>query len=146
MQIDRWIALGLFVLSGWYGFTARQFTETAMGDPLGPSAFPVTLSILLAISSAWLFIRPGEDQPAFNTTIVVRTAGVLISLIAFALLLEFLGFVITTTLTMIALATIFDGPRKASIAAAVLFSLVAYALFGLALDLRLPAGQFFSFG
>ena len=144
MQLDRWIALATITLAGGYALIALRFNVTAVGDPLGPSAFPLTLAVLMTLCALILLMRPADASVTASLQLAAKIGGVLSCLVGFALLVDWLGFLITTTLTMIALGLLFNGPRWRIVAGAIAFALLGYALFVAGLGLRLPVGSLFS--
>lgn len=136
----RWVAVLLFIVSVWYGTTASNFTSSTLGDPLGPGVFPLILALALGITSVVLFIRTTEKITVPAPFFLLNAGKVVACLIAYALCLEWLGFVVTTSFVMFLLALIFKGPWVLSLVGGILFSLTMYILFVIVLDLRLPMG------
>lgn len=143
MNSDRWLALMLLALGATYGYAASLFTTTALGDPVGPSAFPLVLASFLVFFSLLLLIKPGPASFGFTGKPFFRLGAVLLSLLGFVVLVEWLGFIITTIVTMTTLALIFQGPRWVSLLCAVIFGVATYVIFDLGLGLSLPAGSLF---
>jgi len=131
-------ALGVYVVSeAW-----RWDYSTAEGP--GPGFFPlwygmamVVLSLVLAVSSA----LSGTEGKATDWGGVARA---LTAWAVFALtiaLLKFTGFIIALALlTLFVVAVMYGRPLKVAIAAAVGNAAGFYLVFGLALQLNLPAG------
>ena len=131
-------ALGVYVVSeAW-----RWDYSTAEGP--GPGFFPlwygmamVVLSLVLAVSSA----LSGTEGKATDWNGVARA---LTAWAVFALtiaLLKFTGFIIALALlTLFVVAVMYGRPLKVAIAAAVGNAAGFYLVFGLALQLNLPAG------
>ncbi len=113
----------------------------------GPGLMPFLVGLLLFLTAVYLLvsslfskkkdeIRPGGQSKASPW----KTGLAVISLLVYALLMEMLGFVITTTLLLIALFKGMGTKKWSSVLiASVLTSLITY--FGFTyLRLRLPAG------
>jgi putative tricarboxylic transport membrane protein len=149
MDENRWstrvAGLVLLILAVGYGLQAQRFEATAMGDPLGPRAFPVVLAVLTGAISLYLVARPDAEGEAWPSRGLWGRIGlVLLSFVAYAYLLVPLGFIVATILEVTALSLLFRGPPLWSVVGAVAFSFATYALFVYALGLPLPAGWLFT--
>ena len=80
--------------------------------------------------------RPRDSSRRWCTT---RSLCVLV-LLAYALLFEQLGFVITTALATFALGLLFNGRLLPSLISGVLMGVLLFGLFDLLLDVPLPLG------
>lgn len=137
---DRIAGVFLLLLSIWYTLEATTFEVSMVADPLGPSAFPLLIGILLAICSIFLIIRP-DQNPAWPQRSAWIKMGIIIgSFVLYANVIRPLGFIVATSLEMIVLSLVFNGPPLKAIISSVLFSLFLYILFSFALDLGLPRG------
>jgi putative tricarboxylic transport membrane protein len=130
-----------------YLYATSTLPAMAIGDPLGPKAFPVLLGILLALAGVLLlFESSGAPDVAVAGHVQAPTrpgmvAGVAIFTMVFFALLEPLGYLIAFTLYLFALMLWLH--RKSPLtclATAVLFSLGSYALFAKALGVSLAKG------
>ena len=65
---------------------------------------------------------------------------ILVSILVYAQLIVPLGFLVSTTLVMIALALVFGGPPLKAILSCTTFSIAIYYLFSNILKLGLPTG------
>lgn len=119
-------------------------------DPLGPAAFPYGIGVLLGViglglaitnhrsALAWLRLRQGGVN---HGTHARRTALMLGSLLAFALLLPFLGFFVPAVLLYVVVALLLDAPRGWHLLiTGVLVAGVIVLLFDRAIGLTLPSG------
>ncbi|ASK21562.1 MULTISPECIES: tripartite tricarboxylate transporter TctB family protein [unclassified Halomonas] len=138
---DRIFGVLMIVLAAAYGWGATQFPEPfGGGEAVGPETFPTLLAIVLAISSLYLIVRPDPDNawPWSRTGIELIIA--IVVLIFYAMLLQPLGFIISTTLAVGTLCWRMGArPLNAYITGAV-SGVVVYFLFSFALDLALPLG------
>jgi len=139
-QTDRIAGLIFLLLGLWFTLQASQFEATGLGDPLGPSVFPLILGILLMICSVWLIIKP-DPNPIWPEA---RAWGlmtlIIICLVIYAYLLKSVGFILATTFEMISLGLIFQGPPLKTVLYSVLLAIFLYLLFDTALGLNLPNG------
>jgi putative tricarboxylic transport membrane protein len=138
---DRIFGVLMIVLAVAYGWGATQLPEPFGGaEAVGPDTFPILLAVVLVLSSLYLIVRPDPDHawPWSRTGIELIVAVVV--LILYAVLLQPLGFVISTTLAVGTLCWRMGArPLNAYITGAV-SGVVVYFLFSFALDLALPLG------
>jgi putative tricarboxylic transport membrane protein len=111
-----------------------------MADPLGPQTFPYLLGAVLAITALYLLLRP--DPPAHWPDLkhLLQMGLVVLVLLAYASLLEWLGFLIATLLTVTMLGWRLGASLRTAILTGIGVSLVVYGLFDIVLELPLPAG------
>ncbi|MBW6391229.1 tripartite tricarboxylate transporter TctB family protein [Billgrantia antri] len=138
---DRIFGILLIVLAVAYGWGASQFPEPFGGsESIGPDTFPTLLAVVLGLSSLYLIVRPDPDNawPWSRTGIELIVA--VIVLVLYAMLLEPLGFIISTTLAVGTLCwRMGAAPLRAYLVGAVA-GVVVFLLFSFALDLALPLG------
>lgn len=135
----------LLLLALVYGIAARRYTVSFVADPLGPRAAPWLLGALLALLAIVLLVRPGPAPAWPGSAALKRVVVATTALAAYALLLEPLGFVLSTTLFITALARIAGGQVIQGALAGLGFSTALYYLFVFALELDLPIGRLFPF-
>ena len=136
---DRLTGLLLLALAVAYGVTASGY-EAMIGDPLGPATFPLVLSIPLGLFSLYLLIRPDPEPDWARGGALLRQGLALVTFVAYAWLLEPLGFIVTTVLAVAILGWLLGGRLWQSGAAGVVIALVLFVLFHHLLSLPLPAG------
>lgn len=140
-----WLGAGIGVCIG-----AFKLSLGSMTNP-GPGMFPFAAgAILIMLSSILLFQSiTSEDVATREEAFFVgaggsRNAGlVLVALLAYALSMEYLGFIISTTLFLAFLLWTVEPQRWYVVVFGSLFmASFAYAVFKVALDTPLPAGLF----
>lgn len=138
---DRIFGVLMIVLAVAYGWGATQFPEPFGGaESVGPETFPKLLAAVLVLSSLYLIARPDPDNawPWSRTGLELIIAVVV--LVLYAMALQPLGFIISTTLAVGTLCWRMGArPVKAFVTGAVA-GVVVFALFNFALDLALPLG------
>lgn len=134
---DRIAGLIFLVLSIWYGLTAGNY-EASFGDPLGPAAFPQMLAVPAALFSLYMILRPDPDPEWVGGSPAVRQLATLAVLIAYALLLEDLGFVLATALGVTLLGRLLGSGWRKSTISGVVMSVSLFVLFDNLLGLPLP--------
>lgn len=140
---DRVIGGLLILMAVWYMIETTQFRSPLLTDPVGPRLFPLLLGVLLVLLSIYLIVKPDENPGWPKPEGWLRMGLVTLSFVAYAYLLVPLGFVVTTTLEMVALALLFGGPPLRALIASAIFSFALYVLFNNLLGLGLPTGVLF---
>ncbi len=140
---DRVAGVVLVAIGLATALEARTFVVSFVTDPLGPKALPFLVAAILGLSGATLLLRPGESTEWPGLDGWKRIGLATASLLAYSLVLESLGFFVSTTTAVTALALLFEGrPLKSMITAAV-FTGALYVLFVFVLQLSLPIGTLF---
>ena len=140
---DRITGLLLLLLALAFGITGSQFESDFITDPLGPNAFPVMLATVLGLFSLYLLLRP-DPEPEWPASRAFRTQGMaLAALIAYGVVLEFIGFIISSILLVSFLSHLMGANRRSMLATGIAASVVLYFLFNNFLGLPLPAGEIF---
>jgi putative tricarboxylic transport membrane protein len=114
---------------------------------VGPAAVPLPVGVLLGLVGAGLLVdariklrraTPGEPwQPRAG----LRVLGLVAALVAFALLLPVLGYVVTAAALFVAAALLLDAPRDWRVAAwGWALAAVVFLIFDRLIGLTLPAG------
>lgn len=140
---DRVVGACLFVLAVAYGVVGRGFESAFTSDPLGPSAFPQLLAVALGVTSLVLLFRPGPGVAWPRGLALLRQAVAVGVLVAYAFVLEPVGFIPTTALAVAVLAVQLGGRWVPAAALGVGVSVGLYVLFDPVLGLPLPAGALF---
>lgn len=119
---------------------AWQIQTGMMMDPLGPRSFPIIIAVILAVSGLYPLLRPDPepDWPARGRALEIVLAVVV--MIAYALLLEPLGFIIASALAVFVLSWRLGGSPLGAVAIGIGVALLIYVVFHLILGLSLPRG------
>jgi putative tricarboxylic transport membrane protein len=136
---DRLTGLVLLALAVAYGVTASGY-QAMIGDPLGPAVFPIVLAIPLGLLSIYLILRPDPRADWPRGRALLRQALALVALVAYAYLLEPLGFIVSTFLAVVALGCLLGARLRDAVLAGLGISVSLFVLFDNLLDLPLPAG------
>lgn len=150
MMTDRVILVCTVIIALIYLYATTLIPTLDIGDPLGPKAFPRLLGICLLIAAGLLLLeilkdrKAGVKPPAEGELAQWRYAGVIASVAVWTALyyavFEKLGYIIATTIYLLALMAWFHrGKWVANVLTALLFAGLSYWMF-VALDVRLPRG------
>ncbi|SDH93447.1 putative tricarboxylic transport membrane protein [Pseudomonas benzenivorans] len=129
----------------WLAVLAWGFQAPFAYDPVGPRAYPLLLLALMGAGSLWLLIKPGVLTQQLHVPSALRATLCVLALLAYALLFEPLGFILSTALVGFALGVLFTGRPMPCAISGVLMGLLLYGLFDYLLDVPLPLGLFEAF-
>jgi putative tricarboxylic transport membrane protein len=136
---DRLTGLVLLALAVAYGVTAGGY-QAMIGDPLGPAVFPMALAIALGLLSLYPIVCPDREPGWPRGRALLRQVLTLLAFVAYAYLLEPLGFLASTFLAVMVLGRLLGARLWQAGAAAVAIAVVLFVLFDTLLGLPLPAG------
>lgn len=137
---DRILGAVCVVAAAGMAWAAQGYAAAISYEPVGPRAFPLLLAGLLAISGAWLVIRPAPDGEPFGWAQLKVVAPGGVAMVVYALLFESLGFTVATALMAVPVGMVFGGSWKQSLAGGLGLGLGLYLLFDRLLDVVLPSG------
>lgn len=137
---DRVLGFALIGLAAFFAVQAANLHIPISYEPVGPKAFPIVLSIVLALLSLVLVFRPGENGHFPDKPLIVKLLAVLGVLVIYALLFTQLGFIITTFFAVLALTMLFEATWRKALIASVVMAIGSYYLFTQGLGISLPSG------
>ncbi|MEC8916389.1 tripartite tricarboxylate transporter TctB family protein [Salinicola sp. LHM] len=138
---DRVFGLVMLVIAVAYYYGATQFPVPFGGsEAVGPETFPKLLAVILAICSLYMIVKPDPDNhwPASRTFVELGIA--VVTLIVYALLLEPLGFIVSTTLAVGTLCWRMGARPIKAYLTGLISGVVVFVLFTYGLELPLPLG------
>jgi putative tricarboxylic transport membrane protein len=136
---DRLTGLALLALAVAYGVAGSGY-QAMIGDPLGPAVFPIALAIPLGLLSLYLIVRPDPEPDWPRGRALGKQALALVAFVAYAYLLEPLGFLVSTFLAVVVLGWLLGARLWQAGAAGAAIALVLFVAFDTLLGLPLPAG------
>ncbi len=140
---DRIVGACLFALAVAYGMTGRGYTSAFASGPLGPSAFPLLLAGFLGVTSLILIFRPDPGSPLPHGLALVKQALAVATLVAYAFVLEPVGFIPSTAAAIFVLALQLGATRRNALILGASISVFLFGLFDWVLGLPLPVGLLF---
>jgi len=150
MVTDRVIFACTIIIAVVYLYATTLIPSLEIGDPLGPKAFPRLLGIGLLIAAGLLALEMWRDHkakvppPAEGELAPWRHIGVIAAVTVWTgiyyLVFEKLGYVVATSIYLLALMAWFHrGKWVSNVITTLLFAGLSYWMF-VKLDVRLPTG------
>lgn len=144
MTMERLFSGLLAMVSLGCIYLAWGYVAPIAYDPIGPRPYPLLIFSLLALGSLIITFRPKKFTKRieldFNSAIVKNLILCVIVFLLYGLLFELLGFVISTTLMVLAIGLLFSGNWTRTLIFSILVSIGLYILFDVFLDVKLPLG------
>lgn len=134
---DRISGLFFVLLATGYVWLSAGYVA-GFGDPLGPAIFPRVIGIPAVILGLSLVIWPRHNAQWASAEGLLRQAAAIVLLIAYALLLEPVGFVPTTFAAILGLGLLMGAPIGKGLLTAALAAPGLYLLFDRLMGLPLP--------
>ncbi|SMX41572.1 tripartite tricarboxylate transporter TctB family protein [Actibacterium lipolyticum] len=130
------------ILALIFAWQATVIEESFLSDAVGPKAFPLIIAAVLGLSSLYFLLKP-DAEPTWPTFGRVAEIGLAVAvMVAYAIMLPELGFVIATALAATYLTWRLGTAPVQSIIVGVLTSVGIYVVFHLILGLSLAKGPF----
>ncbi len=125
-SFDRFASVAFLAIGTAFVVESRNISDSAYGSNVGPSLFPMGLGILLVLLSIRLFVetfRYQESNKRGDSLDWKRFIIILVSATLYGLLLEEIGYIITTFLfLLIGFQTMEKGKWISSLLVSGLFS------------------------
>ena len=138
MMADRWLGAGFIALGAWAFWVAWGLQVPFAADPLGPTPFPATVAVVVALCGLGMILRPAHG---FAWPERVAAPPLLVfAMVGYALLMVPLGFMPATALMATAVALLFGARPLAAATVGVVTAILLWLLFDKLLDLPLPKG------
>jgi putative tricarboxylic transport membrane protein len=137
---DRILGGACVLLAAGMAWAARLYVAPISYEPVGPRAFPMLLAALLALAGAWLVARPTAHDNGLARAPLGSLGLAVVAVLAYALLFQFLGFPVATTLMALPTARAFGARWKQALATGLVLGVALFFLFDRGLDVVLPTG------
>lgn len=140
---DRIVAVFLLLLAAAFGIQAWAYVPIGFTDHLGARVFPLAVALFMLPLALVLFFgrHSAGVWPSVRAWRVVLLA--LSVLVVYALVIEYVGFIIATTAVFIVYGMLYGARWWKALITGIIAAIVLYSLFVLALDMYLPLGSFF---
>jgi putative tricarboxylic transport membrane protein len=137
---DRILGAVCIAASAAMAWAAQDYAAAISYEPVGPRAFPLLLASGLCLSGLWLMLRPSGNANTLRGVPWKPTAVCAAAVLSYALMFQWLGFVLATSLMALPVGMAFGGSWKQALASGVALGLMFYLLFDKLLDVVLPGG------
>ncbi len=122
------------------GWAAQDYAAAISYEPVGPRAFPLLLSVLMAIGGAWLVLKPTLSGGVFEAQKLKPIGLCALAIVVYTALFQLLGFTLATALMAVPVGMAFGGSWWKSLVGGIGLGLVLFLLFDKLLDVVLPTG------
>lgn len=141
MQInDRMAGVAGLALAAFLAVFGWGLQAPFAYEPVGPRAFPLGLSLVIALCSGWLIYKGGGEVEPNPPGANLRISLMVGLIAAYAFLFVWLGFVIANTIMVTAVGRLFGGSWLKAAITGVVMSVLFFLLFDKVLDVVLPTG------
>jgi putative tricarboxylic transport membrane protein len=142
---DRILGLLGLILAAGMAWLARGYEAPISYEPVGPAAFPLLMAALMASLSLWLVVRPAhhagtEASEPFLTDASMKVLTLVAVMLAYAVLFQALGFIVSTALMTVPVGRVFGGSWRQSVLAGLGLGVSFFLIFDRVFDVILPAG------
>ncbi|MDP9563446.1 UNVERIFIED_ORG: putative tricarboxylic transport membrane protein [Rhizobium nepotum] len=140
MTQDRFLGVAALALAAVMITFGYNLQAPFAYEPVGPRAFPLMAAGAIAICGLLLVLKPGQANMTEGSGITRPILILAVCLLAYALLFQPVGFVISTTLMMVPIAMVFGALWWQGAITGVALAVSSYILFDKVLDVVLPVG------
>lgn len=138
---DRILGVFALLLAAFITWGGWDIEAPFSYEPVGPRAFPVLLAIIITLCGLWLVFKGGSrhmeaNPPGANGRIFMMIVYAAI----YAVLFQWLGFVLSTALMTVFVGRLFGGAWGKCALGGVVMGVLFFLLFDKVLDVVLPAG------
>lgn len=137
---DRLLGGFLIVLAVAFIAAASQIESQMIFDALGPKAFPILVAVVLATASLVPVLKPDPEPEWPDTNRRLEIIFAILVMVAYALSLEELGFLIATAVASAVLSWRLGATVLWCVPIGVSIAVVIYTVFQLILGLSLAKG------
>jgi len=131
------LALVLAAFLAWHGHTL----EAAFSyEPIGPRAFPLAISVIIALCGLILTIKGGNRVEPNSSGANARLWLMIAILSGYAVTFQLLGFILSTALMTTLVARLFNGTWTKAVIGGLGMGILFFVLFDRLLDVVLPVG------
>lgn len=139
---DRLLGAACLVVAAAMAWAAHGYAAAFSYEPVGPRAFPLLLSGLMALGGMVLVARPsaGAGGGVYAGVPLKALALCVLTVLAYAIGFEVVGFPLMTMLMTVPVGMAFGGTALKSLGGGAVLGIVLFLMFDRLLDVVLPAG------
>ena len=147
-KLELLFAVAMLALSVIFIFflIPAQTKVSNMETTMQPSVFPTIASVIIAAASVIMIVQLliGKIKPEYmgdGETDLLRLLILLAGVLAYILLIQYVGFYVITLISMVAMQRFYARSKWiTSIVVNVLFLVIVYGLFEIGLQIPMPSG------
>ncbi|WP_319531265.1 tripartite tricarboxylate transporter TctB family protein [uncultured Cohaesibacter sp.] len=137
---DRIFGICSLLLAALFAYSAFLIEESFLSDAVGPKAFPLIISAILAVSSVFIILKPDEEPKWPTLSRFVEIVAAIVAMVLYAEFLPIVGFVIATAVVSAYLTWRLGTTPISSLVVGVSISMGIYIVFHLLFGLSLAKG------
>lgn len=137
---DRVLGIAALLLASFMFWQSYDMVPDFSYEPLGPRAFPMLLSIMIAFCGLHLIIKGQFQAQPISRDAKLRIILLALVILGYALIFQPLGFIIATFLAIFAIGYLFGGKWLPLSISSLLIAVTLYVLFDRVLEVVLPVG------
>ncbi|ARP97139.1 tripartite tricarboxylate transporter TctB family protein [Bordetella genomosp. 13] len=137
---DRVLGIFALLLAAFITWGGWDIEAPFSYEPVGPRAFPMLLAVIIALCGLWLTFKGGHQVETNTGGANGRIAMMVAYAAIYALLFQWLGFVLSTALMTVFVGRLFGGGWGKSALGGAVMGVLFFLLFDKVLDVVLPAG------
>jgi putative tricarboxylic transport membrane protein len=137
---DRIFGIFGLLFAGLVVWATGRIEESFIQDPLGPKAFPLVIAALVALSSVVMLVKPDRNPAWPNLRKWLEMAVTVGVMVAYAVVLPELGFVLSSALLAGFMVQRLGGTPLQSVVGGIVMSVGIFVVFTYALGLSLARG------
>lgn len=137
---DRVLGAAALALAAFLTWNGWGLQAPFAYEPVGPRAFPLLVALIIGLCGVRLMVKGGGEvapNPAGANARIALMAGVVAG---YALLFQWLGFVIATALMTVLVGRLFGGTWGKSLIGGLVMGVLFFLLFDKVMDVVLPTG------
>lgn len=140
MSSDRILGIAALLLAAVMVIFGYGLDAPFAYEPVGPKAFPLIAAGMIAVCGLILVIKGGGAVAPIGPGTFRALLALSVCLLAYALLFQPLGFVVSTTLLMVPIAMIFGARWWQGLLSGIAIAVLSFVLFDRVLAVVLPLG------
>lgn len=137
---DRILGVCALLFAGFLAWQGWDMHSAFSYEPVGPRAFPLLLAAVIGLCGLWLVLRGQDVAPSNPPGANGRIAAMVGVVVAYALVFDWLGFVLATASMCLAVGRLFGGSWKQCAIGGVSTGIAFFLLFDKVFDVVLPKG------
>ncbi|KAB0610894.1 tripartite tricarboxylate transporter TctB family protein [Castellaniella defragrans] len=137
---DRLLGVSALVFAALMAWFGHDLQAPFSYEPVGPRAFPLLIALIVALCGAWLLFKNWRSTKQAPHIDWPRLLLMVVYVFGYALLFEWLGFIIATAIVTVLIGRLFGGGWGKMIIGGITMSVLFFLLFDRALDVVLPLG------